>query len=129
MEEKTPAFAKRKFISLLPFRERKDLGGVGRLPDAAKWRRGRLKARAPAIGRSGQSSWEVRSVFNPNALMLNILFGSIGVGYFVYGKKQGRFAALGAGLLLMVVPYFISNNYILSAVCVLIMLTPKFIQL
>ena len=68
-------------------------------------------------------------MFNPNTLMLNVLFGSIGVGYFVYGKKQGRLAALGAGVLLMVVPYFFSNNYLLSAVCVLIMLTPKFIQL
>jgi VIT1/CCC1 family predicted Fe2+/Mn2+ transporter len=68
-------------------------------------------------------------VLNPNALMLNVLFGSIGVGYFVYGKKQAHLVALAAGVLLMVVPYFISNNYLMSAVCVLIMLMPKFIHL
>ena len=64
---------------------------------------------------------------NPTGLMLSILFGSIGLGYFVYGKKQANLIALFAGLLLMVVPYLISNSIVLSAVCVVIMLAPKFL--
>ena len=64
-----------------------------------------------------------------SGLMLSILFGSIGLGYFVYGKKQSNLVALVAGLLLMVIPYLINNNYLLSAACVLLMLAPKFLHL
>lgn len=64
-----------------------------------------------------------------SGLMLSILFGSIGLGYFVYGRKQSNPVALVAGLSLMVIPYLISNNYLLSAVCVMIMLAPKLLHL
>ena len=63
---------------------------------------------------------------DPTGLMLNILFSSIGLGYFIFGKKQARPVVLIAGVLLMVVPYLIGNNYLLTAVCVLIMAAPKF---
>ncbi len=40
---------------------------------------------------------------------LGILFGAIGTGYLMYGKRQydGPFAV--AGILLMVFPYFVSS--------------------
>jgi hypothetical protein len=52
-----------------------------------------------------------------------------GMAYFIYGKKQSHLVALVAGLALMVVPYFLGNPYLLSAICVAIMLAPKFIKL
>jgi hypothetical protein len=38
-----------------------------------------------------------------------MLIGSIGLGLFVYGKKQRRPPHLAAGILLMVYPYFVPS--------------------
>ncbi len=46
----------------------------------------------------------------PMTLFLAILFGSIGLGFFLYGKKQGRPIPLICGIVLMVYPYFVSNH-------------------
>jgi hypothetical protein len=46
---------------------------------------------------------------NPNALLASILLGSVGFGFFAYGKKQRRAPHLAVGVLLMVYPYFVSN--------------------
>ena len=50
---------------------------------------------------------------DPSTLMWGILFGSIGLGLFVYGKKQRAVVPLLCGIGLMVFPYFISNPYVL----------------
>lgn len=39
------------------------------------------------------------------SLFWGFLFGSIGTGYFIYGKKQQHFVALASGLGLWVIPY------------------------
>jgi hypothetical protein len=44
-----------------------------------------------------------------NALLASILVGSVGLGFFMYGKKQRRTPHLAAGVLLMVYPYFVSS--------------------
>ena len=46
-----------------------------------------------------------------NALIFSFLFGSIGVGYFIYGKKQQSTIPLIAGIGLCAFPYFIANLY------------------
>jgi len=63
-----------------------------------------------------------------NQLLLSLLFGTIGLGMFIYGKKAMRFVALGAGLGLMIVPYFISNLLLMSGVCVALMALPWVIR-
>lgn len=40
-----------------------------------------------------------------NMLMLSILFGSIGSGMLIYGKKQMALVPAAAGVALLVVPY------------------------
>jgi hypothetical protein len=50
---------------------------------------------------------------NPSVLIWGVIFGSIGLGFFVYGKKQKAVVPLFCGIGLMVFPYFISNMYIL----------------
>jgi hypothetical protein len=49
-------------------------------------------------------------------LLLGVLFSSIGVGYFIYGKKQGAMRPLLCGLALMIVPYFLSSVTLLLTV-------------
>ena len=41
--------------------------------------------------------------------MWGLIFGSIGLGFFVYGKKQKAIIPFISGIGLMVFPYFISN--------------------
>lgn len=41
-------------------------------------------------------------------LVLNLVLGSFGAGYLLYGRKNGNMLALFCGLLLMVVPALIS---------------------
>ncbi|QNN22651.1 amino acid transport protein [Planctomycetales bacterium ZRK34] len=42
-----------------------------------------------------------------NVLLLSILFGSIGMGMLIYGRKQVEPRYIVAGVLLMAYPYFI----------------------
>ena len=52
-----------------------------------------------------------------NLLMASILFGLIGMGMMLYGKKSGRLVPIGAGLGLVVLPYFITDLLLLLVVC------------
>jgi hypothetical protein len=54
---------------------------------------------------------------DPTLLMLSLLFGCIGMGLFMYGKKAGRPVPLLTGVALMVMPYFIPSAAILLLVC------------
>jgi hypothetical protein len=59
-----------------------------------------------------------------SSLMLSLLFGSIGMGFLMYGKNAGQLVPIGAGLALMLCPYFIPNTIILLIVCCLLMAVP-----
>ena len=60
--------------------------------------------------------------------MWGMIFGSIGVGFFIYGKKQKAFIPLFSGLGLIVAPYFISNIYILVLSGIVLIALPYFIR-
>ena len=61
-------------------------------------------------------------------LLWGLLFGSIGIGYFVYGKKQRRGVPLACGLGLMVFPYFVSNTILLVVIGVALAAVPYFVR-
>ena len=58
-----------------------------------------------------------------------MLFGSIGLGFFLYGKKQRAVVPLVCGLALMLFPYFVSNVMLLVGIGVLLMAIPYFLRL
>ncbi|MDE2093032.1 MAG: hypothetical protein KGL99_00225 [Burkholderiales bacterium] len=64
-----------------------------------------------------------------SSLLWGVLFGSIGVGFFVYGKKQRALVPLVCGLALMVFPYFISNSFLLVIVGLALMAIPYFVRM
>jgi len=66
---------------------------------------------------------------DPASLMLGLIFGSIGVGYCIYGKKQSNLVAFVAGIFLIGVPYAIENNLALIVVSLILMVVPRFIKL
>jgi len=63
---------------------------------------------------------------NTATMMWGLLFGSIGAGFFVYGKKQGKPVPLLCGIALVLFPYFVSNTLALVAVGVLLCAIPYF---
>jgi hypothetical protein len=63
-----------------------------------------------------------------SSLMWGVLFSSVGLGFFLYGKKQKAVVPLVCGLVLMVLPYFISNVMLLVAASVALMVIPYYIS-
>lgn len=57
-------------------------------------------------------------------MLWSLLFGSIGVGYFIYGKRQHKFSALGSGAALCIYTFFVSNTYLMIAIGVALMALP-----
>ena len=57
---------------------------------------------------------------NPSTLMWGVVFGAIGMGFFVYGKKQKVIAPLIGGIGLMLIPYFISNTIVLVVIGIIL---------
>ncbi|HYW02340.1 MAG TPA: amino acid transport protein [Gammaproteobacteria bacterium] len=49
------------------------------------------------------------------SLLLSLLISSLGVGYFIYGRRQSRGAALLSGGAMAVYPMFVSNVWIMLA--------------
>jgi hypothetical protein len=64
-----------------------------------------------------------------SSLLWGILFGSIGIGYFIYGKREKVIVPMVCGLVLMVFPYFIEGTTPLIAIGVALAVTPYFVRL
>lgn len=62
-------------------------------------------------------------------IVFGLIFGCVGFGFFLYGKNQRAAVPLVCGVLLMIVPYFISNTYVLVAVGMLLCAIPYFVRL
>lgn len=63
------------------------------------------------------------------SLLWGLLFGSIGLGYLVYGRRQKAVVPLVCGLALMIYPYFVSNTLVLVALGLVLMAIPYFIRI
>ena len=62
-------------------------------------------------------------------LLWGLLFGSIGLGFFIYGRKQHAVVPLICGLALMVFPYFVSNTMLLVGIGAVLIAIPYFLRL
>ncbi len=62
-------------------------------------------------------------------LIWGIVFGALGFGYFIYGRRQKAVVPLVTGIALMVFPYFIANVYLLVIVGVGLTVVPYFFRL
>jgi len=63
-----------------------------------------------------------------SSIFWGLLFGSIGLGYFLYGRKQQAIVPLLSGLALMVFPYFVSNAILLVAIGLALAVLPWFFR-
>jgi hypothetical protein len=55
-----------------------------------------------------------------NTLLLSLAISSVGFVFFAYGKRQGRFPQMVAGVVLMAFPYFVSNLIAMALISVAI---------
>ncbi len=62
-------------------------------------------------------------------LLWGVLFSSIGLGYFIYGKKQNATVPLVCGIALMIIPYFITSVMVMVLLCAALVAVPYFIRL
>ena len=61
-------------------------------------------------------------------LLWGVLFGSLGMAYFVYGKKQGALVSLLCGIALMLFSYFVPNVWLMVIIGIAIAATPYFFR-
>ena len=61
-------------------------------------------------------------------LLWGLLFGSIGLGYFMYGRRQEKIVPRYSGIALMVFPYFVHNTYWLVGVGLGLLALPYFLR-
>jgi hypothetical protein len=62
------------------------------------------------------------------SLLWGLLFGSIGLGFLVYGRKQRAVIPLLCGLALIIFPYFVSNTILLIAIGIVLIAIPYFVR-
>ncbi|MBI1977498.1 MAG: hypothetical protein HYS55_01965 [Candidatus Omnitrophica bacterium] len=59
---------------------------------------------------------------NAANLIGGVIFSSIGVAAFIYGKKQASYKPMVIGILLVAFPYFVQNAALLYMVGILLVL-------
>ena len=64
-----------------------------------------------------------------SVLVWGLLFGSMGVGFFIYGRKQQAPVPLICGVALIVFPYFVSNTIALIAIGSVLISIPYFVRI
>lgn len=55
---------------------------------------------------------------NANTLFASLIWGSVGTGYFIYGKKQGEMTPLIGGIVMIAISCVISNWLWMSLSCI-----------
>jgi hypothetical protein len=62
-------------------------------------------------------------------LLWGLVFSSVGLGFFVYGKKQQRLSPLLCGLALMALPYLVGTVPLLVSIGFVLVAIPYFVRL
>lgn len=62
------------------------------------------------------------------SLLWGLVFGSIGLGFFIYGKNQKALVPALCGVALMVFPYFVSSTLLLVCIGLGLMAIPFFVR-
>jgi hypothetical protein len=58
-------------------------------------------------------------MFNTNTLFASLIWGSVGVAYFIYGKKQSALVPMVGGVVIVGVSY-LASPLAMSLICALI---------
>jgi predicted phage tail protein len=56
-------------------------------------------------------------MFSTSFLLASLIWGSVGLGYFIYGKRQGSWAPMVGGVLMMALSYFVASALLMTLAC------------
>jgi len=68
-------------------------------------------------------------MFNTSSILLGLLFSSIGVGYFMYGKKQHQKIFYFSGIALIAYTFFVTGTLPLLLIGIILTIVPFFIKM
>jgi len=57
-------------------------------------------------------------MLNTHFLFASLIWGSVGVGYFIYGKRQRSWLPMVGGVAMIGVSYFVGSALLMSLICV-----------
>ncbi len=57
-------------------------------------------------------------MLNASSLFASLVWGSVGLGYFIYGKRQESVSAIGGDILMMLIAYFTGSALVMSLISV-----------
>ena len=63
------------------------------------------------------------------SVLWGLLFGSVGLGFLIYGKRQKQVVPFACGLALMILPYFVASSLLLVALGIALVTVPYFLRL
>lgn len=69
------------------------------------------------------------ATLDTSVLLWGLLFGSIGLGFFLYGRKQRKVVPFVCGVALMIFPYFVPNTILLVMIGVALIGVPYFVRM
>jgi hypothetical protein len=72
---------------------------------------------------------ELNQAGDTASLVWSVMFGAIGVGFCIYGRRQRQLVPWISGVALMVVPYFVDGTTAMVSLCVGFMALPYFVRL
>ena len=59
-------------------------------------------------------------MFSASFLFASLVWGSVGFGYFIYGKKQSSWPAMIGGIVMMAASYFVASALLMSLIAIAI---------
>ncbi len=57
-------------------------------------------------------------MFSTHFLFASLIWGSVGVGYFIYGKRQSSWVPMVGGVLMIAASYFTGSALVMSLICI-----------
>lgn len=56
-------------------------------------------------------------MLDANFLFASLIWGTVGFGYFIYGKKQQQWVAMAGGAAMIIASYFCGSALLMSVLC------------
>jgi len=66
-------------------------------------------------------------MFNASFLFASLVWGSVGMGYFIYGKKQSSWPAMVGGVVMIAGSYFVASALLMSLLSLAIIVAVYFL--
>ncbi len=70
----------------------------------------------------------MQGILNMAELIVGVILGVIGMGYFAYGKRQKHTPAYISAIGLFTAPYITSNIYMLILIAIILILMPFYVD-